>query len=212
LIWLSFVLAVAQAKPLACEFGRELNVGKFVYKNCEITGHSGVTPTYYAHCDSQPEDRQLEFAKGESQAHWINPLTRKEFALCTLKTKDIEAMTGEYAARTAVIEKPPCYLTNWKGQLTLVAHGKPYRCSFKMLGAALAEFERETGKKGAFQCEGGHFLATVGSDTTYAYEGSKFLCQPSKRIGEPPEAIDWKNPPDFYDPELEILRPRSGSP
>ena len=214
MIWLSFLISAAHA--VNCEFGRELTVGKAIYKKCEITGVSGLAPTYYAHCDAQPEDRQLEFAKGESQAHWIDPVTRREKALCKLKAPEVDAMRREYEERADKIEKPKCYLTNWKGQLTLITQGKPFRCSFKMRASALEDFETDSGKKGAFQCEDEHFLATVGSDTTYAYEKLggrwKFLCQPSKRVGDPPEAIDWKNPPDYYDPELESSGPKSGSP
>ena len=200
---------------MPCEFGQELRVGKSVYKKCEITGHSGVAPTYYAHCELQPEDRQLEFAKGEAQAHWIDPASRKEISPCKLKMQDVETMVREYEARAEKIEKPQCYLTNWKGQLTLVTLAKRYRCAFKMNDKKVLEFSRDSGHKPAFQCEGGHFLVTVSADSTVAYEKSGAhwikLCQPVKKLGEPEDPVDWKNPPAFYDPEQDSAGPKAGS-
>jgi hypothetical protein len=197
-----FLALLNPAHAVHCHFGTDLKIGAQVFSQCQVTGHSeGAGKTYSALCAG----RQVEFQSLTDMAHVVDPITRKTTATCGIEKDQVAGMIRDYEKGMHDLESPKCYLSRWKGQMTFVtgiAHG---RCSFKMNKLKSDEFKAKTGVAALYQCEGDYFLTPPDSSGTAIYRplkgGWEMTCEASTRVGDPVEAIDWKNPPGYFEPE-----------
>jgi hypothetical protein len=197
----------------SCELGNTLQHAKHSFKNCAVIGHQGQAfKVYYVHCENLPKNQQIEYAGGASTARLLDSLSRETVATCKVKRTEVAALVDAYSAKSSEIENPKCYLTRWKGQMMFVANGVKGRCSFKMNPQKATEFKTKTGMAALYQCESDHYLVAGDNGATTIYNGFSLECPAAIRVGESVDPIDWKNPPDYYEPEQEVPGPKSGSP
>jgi hypothetical protein len=190
-----FLLACAHALAKPCHV-KDLQ--------CEVAGHS-ETPkkVYYAICTKLPRDRQLEFSKDLDEVSIVDSISRQSLGTCEIEKAEANLLIRAYEKGRGAVENPPCYLSQWKGQMMFVAHGKRGRCTFEMKREQEGRFEAKTGKRPLYQCEGDYFL--VESERKFSiYKRSQDTwtseCIAPLRVGDPVEDIDWKNPPKYYHP------------
>src|SRR6188508_2034561 len=119
-----FILFAAQALVKPCHI-KDLK--------CEIAGHSEtVNKTYYAICAKLPQEQQLEFSETLNGARFVNAVSRESLGVCVLEKSAAKALIKSYEASRQAVENPPCYLSQWKGQMMFIAHGNRGRCTFDM--------------------------------------------------------------------------------
>ena len=177
---------------------------------CQVTGFSksqNGKRTFLANCAgiAKGGDRQIEFAEGNDSAQILDKITRAKVSECKIRRVELASMLKNYEDKLRQIESPPCYLTQWFGQMMFVANGVRGRCSFKMNKKKLEEFRLATGLQPTYQCENDYFLSIDTKSATAIYKkvsaGWAFVCTAPMRTGEAPSSIDWNNPPEFYEPE-----------
>lgn len=207
---IAFVLLISSAAVGAQE--RNCRLGKgFTFKNrlfapCEITGHSasGKQKVYQARCDAMPEFQHLEFEKGAMDVVLLDSSSRYELAKCQTEKEIIEQMIKSYDGKVNALENPPCYLTQWKGQMMIKALDVRARCTFDIKKAKADEFTKKIGKAALYQCEKGYFIVMPKTGAAEIFRPKKesweSVCLAPTKVGEAVDNIDWKNPPDYYSP------------
>jgi len=210
----------AHAAGIHCQLGINLEVDGKTHRKCQIVGHSSShskgAKTFYASCEGQGDDGQIEYLEGSAVAKLVDATSRQEIAKCVVNKKQFSALIKEYQTHDLELENQKCYLTQWKGQMMFVANGVKGRCSFNISKNKLAEFKMKTGITPLYQCENDYFLSigekTAASIYRKSKDGWQLACKATMRTGEPVEPIDWKNPPKYYVPEASVLGLMTGSP
>ena len=196
----------ANAQALDCRLGKGFTFKNKLFAPCEITGHSsaGIKKTYQARCEGMPEFQHLEFESEAKEIQLLDSPSRYEIAKCETERGIVEGMVNAYDGKVHALENPPCYLTQWKGQMMAVAKGTRVRCTFEMKKPKPEEFVKKTGKSPLYQCEKGYFIVMPKNAAAEIYrpkkDGWESVCLAPTKVGEAPENIDWKNPPDYYSP------------
>src|SRR5207302_658703 len=103
----------------------------------------GSRKTFLAICSgvATGNTQQIEFLEGDDSAHILDVTTRREVARCRLKLTEVAQLIKGYEERSRAVEYPPCYLTQWHGQMMYVAKQIHGRCSFNMNKKKLDEFK-----------------------------------------------------------------------
>lgn len=194
------------AHALDCRLSKSFTYRSKTYGPCEITGDagSGSKKTFQLHCEGMSASEHLELEANSEHAKLLDSSTRYETAKCPTEKAALAEMIKAYQTRVKELENPPCYLTQWKGQMTFFAHGTKGRCTFDMNKEQADEFTKKMALSPFYQCEKGYFLVIPksGAAEVFKPKGGKWesVCKAPTKVGEPVEAIDWKNPPNYYHP------------
>jgi len=155
--------------------------------------------------------KQLEYMEGSSSAEIIDMITLQPIEKCTVDVTKMAKLVKDFEAQKHDIENPKCFLAHWHGQVTFNSNGVTGKCSLRMNKDLSERFEKLTGVSPSYQCEKDYFLHGPESDGTAIYKKTKagweLDCKaPMQRSGR--DDTDWKNPPDYYVPDGELVLPK----
>lgn len=196
----------AFAQGANCRLGKGFTFKNKLYAPCEISGHStaGKKNVYQARCDNMPEFQHLEFEKSAAQVLLLDSSSRYELAKCETQKDIIEQLIKAYEEKVSAMENPPCYLTQWKGQMMVKAQNVRVRCTFDIKKSTSDNFTKKVGKSPLYQCEKGYFIVMPKTGAAEIFrpkdETWESVCMAPTKVGDSVDNIDWKNPPDYYSP------------
>jgi hypothetical protein len=202
---------LARASSLPCSFGSTLKFRGQSY-DCQITGSAmsrlrGTShKTYFANCS----DWHVEFLEGTTAAQIIDVVTRQRIGDCPVVATELATMIQAHESKKSDLENPKCVLSQWNGQMTYQANGISGRCSFNMNKVMAENFKKSTGAVPVYQCENDYFL--VGDQGGFSIykktaTGWSLECKAVTKTDTPIAPIDWKNPPQYYQPAGPTVTP-----